>query len=103
MRGIGGKHTADAVKIRQLKDKEIKDIKRSLADKLQEIRNYNEGNDLNDPEQRKRKISEMCTDTIYELRIDELDEFFEKEKAKAKIIELPTTRKVINSSIKKHL
>lgn len=93
-----GKHTEEALKIKQLeetiklRDKEIKDIKRSLADKLQEIRNYNEGNDLNDPEQRKRKISEMCTDTIYELRIDELDEFFEKEKAKAKIIELPTTR-----------
>ena len=91
-----GKHTEEALKIKQLeetiklRDKEIKDIKRSLADKLQEIRNYNEGNDLNDPEQRKTKISEMCTDIIYELRIDEIDDFYRKEKAK--IIELPTTR-----------
>lgn len=95
---MGGKHTSDAVKIRQLeetitlKDKEIRDIKFSLADRLQEIRDLNESNDFGDPTQRKRKISEICTDTIYELRSDELDEFFKKEKVKAKIIELPTTR-----------
>ncbi len=93
---MGGKHTEEALKIKQLeetiklRDKEIKDIKHSLADRLQEIRDLNEGNDCGDPTQRKRKISEMCTDTIYELRIDEIDEFYKKEKAK--IIELPSTR-----------
>lgn len=93
---MGGKHTEEALKIKQLeetiklRDKEIKDIKHSLADRLQEIRDLNEGNDCGDPTQRKRKISEMCTDTIYELRIDEIDEFYKKEKSK--IIELPSTR-----------
>ena len=93
---MGGKHTEEALKIKQLeetiklRDKEIKDIKHSLADRLQKIRDLNEGNDCGDPTQRKRKISEMCTDTIYELRIDEIDEFYKKEKAK--IIELPSTR-----------
>ena len=93
---MGGKHTSEAVTIRQLeetitlKDKEIKDIKNSLADTLQLIRDLNESNNYGDPTQRKRRISEICTDTIYELRIDEIDDFYRKEKAK--IIELPTTR-----------
>ena len=93
---MGGKHTEEVLKIKQLeetlqlRDKEIKDIKHSLADKLQEIRDLNESNNCGDPTQRKRKISEMCTDIIYELRIDEIDDFYRKEKAK--IIELPTTR-----------
>ena len=42
---------------------------------------------------KRRKISELCTDTRYELLIDEIDGFYKKEKQqeKAKIIELPNT------------
>ena len=84
-----GKHTNEAVKIRQLeetirlKDKEIKDVKLSLADILLQIRDLNESNNYSDPGVRKRKISEICTDTRYELLKDELEE--------EKIIELSAT------------
>lgn len=73
----------------RLKDKEIQDIKKSVADILLQIRNINESNDYLDPEEKKKKISELCTNTRYELLIDELEDNQEK----AKIIELPTTRK----------
>ena len=56
------------------KDKEIKDIKESIFKVLQEIRDINESNDYSAPEVRKRKISELCTNTQYELYIDELDQ-----------------------------
>lgn len=56
------------------KDKEIKDIKESLFEVLQEIRDINESNNCNAPEVIKRKISELCTNTQYELYIDELDQ-----------------------------
>lgn len=88
-----GKHTDEALKIKQLeetikaKDKEIKDVKYSVAEILLQIRNLNESNDYNDPSVRKRKISEICTNTRYQLLIDEIDEFYEKQK----IIELPNT------------
>lgn len=94
-----GKHTEEAQKIKQLeetiaaKDKEIKDIKFSVADVLLQIRNLNESNNYADPSVKRRKISELCTDTRYELLIDEIDSFFGNEKKKAKIIELPNTRK----------
>lgn len=90
-----GKHTEETLKIKQLeetikaKDKEIKDVKYSVAEILLQIRNLNESNDYNDPSVRKRKISEICTNTRYQLLIDEIDEFYEKQK----IIELPNTRK----------
>lgn len=90
-----GKHTEEAQKIMQLeetiarKDKEIKDIKFSLANVLLRIRNLNESNDYGEPSVKKRKISELCTNTRYELLIDEIDVFYQKEKAK--IIKLPTT------------
>ena len=79
-----GKHTDEAQKIKQLeetiklRDKEIKDIKFSVSDILLQIRTLNESNDYGDPSQRKRKISELCTETRYQ----------------AKIIELPNTAKV---------
>lgn len=38
---------------------------------------------------KRRKISELCTDTRYELLIDEIDGFYQKEKAQ--IIKLPIT------------
>ena len=90
-----GKHTEEAQKIMQLeetiarKDKEIKDIKFSLANVLLRIRNLNESNDYGAPSVKRRKISELCTNTRYELLIDEIDGFYQKEKAK--IIKLPTT------------
>lgn len=82
-----GKHTEEAQKIKQLeetvaaKDKEIKDIKFSLADILLRIRNLNESNDYEDPSVKRRKI--------YELLIDEIDGFYQKEKTQ--IIKLPIT------------
>lgn len=90
-----GKHTEEAQKIKQLeetvaaKDKEIKDIKFSLADILLRIRNLNESNDYEDPSVKRRKISELCIDTRYELLIDEIDGFYQKEKTQ--IIKLPIT------------
>ena len=51
------------------KDIEIQDIKTSLADILQQIRDINESVNEIDPEVKRRKISEMCTNTIYELSL----------------------------------
>ena len=99
-----GKHSQEALKIKQLeetielKEKEIKDIKFSVSDVLLQIRNINESNNYSDPSVKKRKISELCTDTRYELLIDELEVCYKKQKTK--IIELPIPTKVINSSIK---
>lgn len=90
-----GKHSQEALEIRRLneiierKDKEIKDIKFSVSDILLQIRNLNEGNNYADQSLIKRKISEICTDTRYQLLIDEIDSNYEKQKAK--IIELPNT------------
>lgn len=53
------------------KDIEIQDIKTSLADILQQIRDINESVNEIDPEVKRRKISEMCTNTISELLVDE--------------------------------
>lgn len=92
-----GKHTEEALKIKQLeetislKEKEIKDIKFSVSDILLQIRNINESNDYSDPSVKRRKISELCTDTSYELLIDEIEIGYKKQNAK--IIELPNTRK----------
>lgn len=85
----------EALKIKQLeetielKEKEIKDIKFSVSDVLLQIRNINESNNYSDPSVKKRKISELCTDTRYELLIDELEVCYKKQKTK--IIELPNT------------
>lgn len=54
------------------KEIEIQDVKTSLAGVLQEIRNLNESN--LDREVIKKRISEMATNTIYELLIDEKNE-----------------------------
>lgn len=53
------------------KNIEIQDIKTSLADILQQIRDINESVNEIDPEVKRRKISEMYTNTIYELLVDE--------------------------------
>lgn len=87
-----GKHTNEVQKIKELektitlRDKEIKDIKLSVADILLQIRNINESNNYADESIKKRKISELCTDTRYELLIDEIEEIGYK-KQKAKIME----------------
>lgn len=63
-----GKHTEEAQKIKQLeetvaaKDKEIKDIKFSLADILLRIRNLNESNDYGDSSV---KYDEFCPTENY--------------------------------------
>ena len=90
-----GKHSEEALKIKQLeetialKEKEIKDIKFSVADILLQIRNINESNNYSDPSVKRRKISELCTDTRYELLIDEIEIGYKKQNKK--IIELPNT------------
>lgn len=69
------KNIDEAQTIRELtrvidrKEIEIQDVKTSLAGVLQEIRNLNESN--LDREVIKKRISEMATNTIYELLIDE--------------------------------
>lgn len=89
------KDTEDALKIKQLeetialRDKEIKDIKSSVSDILLQIRNINESNNYEDLSVKKRKISELCTNTRYQLLIDEIDDFYKKENSK--IIKLPMT------------
>ncbi len=90
---MNGKRSQDSTEIKRLKDtilqkeKEVKEIKFSVSDILMQIRNVNESNNYSDPSVRKRKISKLCTDTIYQLLIDEIEDNYEK----AKIIELPNT------------
>lgn len=93
-----GRYTKEGQEIKKLKetialrDKEIKDIKYSLADVLSRIKAINESNTYSNPSIKTRKISELCTDTRYELLIDEIDSLYKNEKQK--IIELPNTNKV---------
>lgn len=87
-----GKHSKENLYVKQLeetiklKDREITDIKDSLADEFQKILIVNESNDYGNKESKERKISEICRDTIYELR---KDLFIEND---SKIIELPTRK-----------
>ena len=69
----------------RLKDREILDIKDSLSDILQTIRDLAQEINQDNIESKKREISELATNTIYELQQDLLDE---------KIEELPTTDKI---------
>lgn len=66
----------------KLRDREIKDIKSSLADVLQLIRDLVQDVNSDNIEVKKRQISELATNTIYDLKRDLLEE---------KIVELPTT------------
>lgn len=52
----------------------IKAKEETISCKDKEIKDINESNDYSAPEVRKRKISELCTNTQYELYIDELDQ-----------------------------
>lgn len=56
------------------KDSEIQDIKRSLSSVLQNIRDLNESTDCCSEEVIRRRISELATNTIYELEIDKINE-----------------------------
>lgn len=70
-----GKHTADAVTIKKLKDelkqkeKDLFNLQMNFADTLLEIRNLNESNNYSDESVKRRKISELCTDVRYELLV----------------------------------
>lgn len=72
-----GKHTERGIEIQRLeetirlKEKEISDIKSSVSSILLEIKNTNESNNYSASGVQRRKISEICTDTIHELLIDE--------------------------------
>ena len=79
------KRTVESKKIRELeekikekdeiiarKDREIKETKFSLADILFKIITINDANDSGQPDVKKRKINEICTNTRYELLVDEL-------------------------------
>lgn len=87
-----GKHSKENLYIKQLeetinlKDREIADIKDSLSNEFQKILTVNESNDYSNKEYKKRKISEICRDNVYELR---KDLFIEND---SKIIELPTRK-----------
>lgn len=59
------------INIIKRRDREINDIKVSLADILQNIRDINESDKYVDTNVKKREISELCTNTIYELLVDE--------------------------------
>ena len=78
-----GKHTDNAIVINNLKetikrkDKEIQDIKISLADVLKEIVRLNTSNTCNTTATR-RKITELAKDTQYELMKDIVIENDEK-------------------------
>lgn len=87
-----GKHSKENLYIKQLeetinlKDREIADIKDSLSNEFQKILTVNESNDYSNKEYKKRKISEICRDNVYELR---KDLYIEND---SKIIELPTRK-----------
>ena len=87
-----GKHSKENLYIKQLKetinlkDREIADIKNSLANEFQKILTVNESNNYSNEESKQRKISEICRDNVYELR---KDLYIEND---SKIIELPTRK-----------
>ena len=54
----------------RLKDREIQDIKDSLSDILQTIRDLAQEINQDNIESKKREISELATNTIYELQQD---------------------------------
>lgn len=58
----------------RLKEKEILDVKNSICDVLQNIRNIAQTLDAYNYETVKRQISEIVTNTQYELTIDEKEE-----------------------------
>lgn len=95
-----GKHTEEAQTIKKLnetidlKDKEIRDIKRECADQFKKIRDLcfaNEYGGKNDKSAKLRKIYEIAADNFSAIIQDLV---ISDERDIAKIIELPTNRKV---------
>lgn len=99
-----GKHTEAAQKIKQLeqiisekdaiiarKDREIIEIKTECADQFKKIKNLCFINEYGDKYLSLRKILEIATDNFSQL-LDDLAILQDNEKAK--IIELPTNRKI---------
>lgn len=76
---MNGKHSKEQLEIKklkkmiELKEQEILDIKLSVSDVLLQIRKINEANNYSDESIKRRRISELCTDTRYELLIDEMN------------------------------
>ena len=93
-----GKHSKEALEIKrleelvELRDKEIKDIKVYCAEQFKMIKDLCFINEYGDRNMKLRKIHEIASDNfsqlVTDMVIDETD-----EAQKAKIIELPTTRK----------
>lgn len=95
-----GKHTEEAQEIKRLKrlvdlrDKEIIDIKRECANQFKKIKDLcfsNEYGGLNDKNAKLRKIHEIAADNFSAIIQDLV---ISDERDIAKIIELPTNRKV---------
>lgn len=93
-----GKHSKEALEIKrleelvELRNKEIKDIKVYCADQFKKIKDLCFINEYGDRNMKLRKIHEIASDNfsqlVRDIAIDETD-----EDQKAKIIELPNTRK----------
>lgn len=93
-----GKHSKETLEIKrleelvELRDKEIKDIKVYCADQFKKIKDLCFINEYGDRNMKLRKIHEIASDNfsqlVRDIVIDETD-----EDQKAKIIELPNTRK----------
>ena len=70
-----GKHTNEAKEIKKLqakissKENELQNLKLNFSDILLQIRDLNEGNTYGNEDVIRRKISELCTNTRYELLI----------------------------------
>lgn len=95
-----GKHSEEAIKIKELedvikrKDKEIKDIKTECAEQFKKIKDIcfsNEYNGFNDKNAKLRKIYEIASDNFSELVLDMV---IDNTKEKGKIIELSSTSKM---------
>ena len=93
-----GKHSKEALELKRLqelverKDKEIKDIRTECADQFKKIKDLCFINEYNDRNLKLRKIHEIASDNfsalVRDIVINETD-----EDERAKIIELPNTRK----------
>lgn len=93
-----GKHSKEALEIKrleelvELRDKEIKDIKVYCADQFKKIRDLCFINEYGDRNMKLRKIHEIASDNFSQLVTDIVINETDEDK-KAKIIELPNTRK----------
>lgn len=93
-----GKHSEDALKIKQLeetlklKEKEIKDIKTECADQFKKIKDLCFCNNYNGKLDKLRKIHEIASDNFSALILDIV--IYDAPEEKGKIIELSNTHKV---------